>query len=143
MSGGLKLKAFDEESLIILSSLTQDSIIKINELGYDNSAKRFAVLMNRYCHEKKGSKIIRSAIHFDYINKVKTKSINLDTKDETLSLLAIRFESEKKPSGSIILEFSGNKAINLETENIEAFLTDVGDPWEVKNKPDHDKEKNA
>ncbi|MBL08763.1 MAG: hypothetical protein CML96_06900 [Rhodobiaceae bacterium] len=143
MSGGLKLKAFDEESLIILSSLTQDSIIKINELGYDNSAKRFAVLMNRYCHEKEGAKRIRSAIHFDYINKVKTKSINLDTKDETLSLLAIRFESENKPSGSIILEFSGNKAINLETENIEAFLTDVGDPWEVKNKPDHDKEKNA
>ena len=140
MSEGLKLKAFDEESLIILSSLTQDSIIKINELGYDNSAKRFAVLMNRYCHEKKGSKRIRSAIHFDYINKVKTKSINIDTKDETLSLLAIRFESEKKPSGSIILEFSGNKAINLETENIEAFLTDVGDPWEVKNKPDHDKD---
>ena len=143
MSGGLKLKAFDEESLIILSSLTQDSIIKINELGYDNSAKRFAVLMNRYCHEKEGAKRIRSAIHFDYINKVKTKSINIDTKDETLSLLAIRFEAEKKPSGSIILEFSGNKAINLETENIEAFLTDVGDPWEVKNKPDHDKEKNA
>ena len=66
--------------------------------------------------------------------------IDIDTKDETLSLLAIRFESEKKPSGSIILEFSGKKAINLETENIEAFLTDIGDPWEVKNKPDHDKD---
>ena len=88
----------------------------------------------------KGAERIRSAIHFDYINKVKTKSINIDTKDETLSLLTIRFESKKKPSGSIILEFSGNKAINLETENIEAFLTDVGDPWEVKNKPDHDKD---
>ena len=58
MSEGLKLKAFDEESLVILSSLTQDSIIKINELGYDNSAKRFAVLMNRYCHEKEGTKRI-------------------------------------------------------------------------------------
>ena len=66
--------------------------------------------------------------------------INKDDKDETLVLLAIKFDQIKKPSGSIILEFSGNKAINLSVENIEVFLTDIGDPWLTAKKPNHDNE---
>ncbi len=38
------------------------------------------------------------------------------------------------------LEFSGNKAINLLVENIEVFLTDIGDPWVTNKKPDHNNE---
>ena len=52
MSSNLKLIAQDEEQLTIISSLTQDSIIKTNEMGYDNKTKRFALLMNRYRHEE-------------------------------------------------------------------------------------------
>ena len=49
-----------------------------------------------------------------------------------------KFDEIKKPSGSITLEFSGNKAINLSVENIEVFLTDIGDPWLTAKKPNHD-----
>jgi len=51
MDGELKLKAFDEDDLIIISSLCQDSIIKEHEYGYDEKSKRFAILLNRFCHE--------------------------------------------------------------------------------------------
>ena len=54
--------------------------------------------------------------------------------------LAINFNETKKPSGSITLEFSGNKAINLLVENIEVFLTDIGDPWKTNKVPDHNNE---
>ena len=136
----LKLKAFDENDLIIISSLCQDSIIKDNEYDYDEKSKRFAILMNRFCHESNDQQRIRTAIHFDYVEDLKTKNINKDDKDETLVLLAIKFEEIKKPSGSITLEFSGNKAINLSVENIEVFLTDIGDPWLTAKKPNHDNE---
>ena len=136
----LKLKAFDENDLIIISSLCQDSIIKNNEYDYDEKSKRFAILMNRFCHESNDQQRIRTAIHFDYVENLKTKNINKDDKDETLVLLAIRFDETKKPSGSITLEFSGNKAINLLVENIEVFLTDIGDPWVTNKKPDHNNE---
>ena len=140
MDGELKLKAFDEDDLVIISSLCQDAIIKEHEYGYDKKSKRFAILMNRFCHESNDQKRIRTAIHFDYVENLKTKNINKDDKDETLVLLAIRFDETKKPSGSITLEFSGNKAINLSVENIEVFLTDIGDPWVTNKRPDHNNE---
>ena len=140
MDGELKLKAFDEDDLIIISSLCQDSIIKEHEYGYDKKLKRFAILMNRFCHESNDQQRIRTAIHFDYVENLKTRNINKDDKDETLVLLAIKFDETKKPSGSITLEFSGNKAINLLVENIEVFLTDIGDPWVTNKKPDHNNE---
>ena len=140
MDGELKLKAFDEDDLVIISSLCQDSIIKEHEYGYDEKSKRFAILMNRFCHESNDQQRIRTAIHFDYVENLKTRNIDKDDKDETLVLLAIKFDETKKPSGSITLEFSGNKAINLLVENIEVFLTDIGDPWVTNKKPDHNNE---
>ena len=140
MDGELKLKAFDEDDLVIISSLCQDAIIKEHEYGYDKKSKRFAILMNRFCHESNDQKRIRTAIHFDYVENLKTRNINKDDKDETLVLLAIKFDETKKPSGSITLEFSGNKAINLLVENIEVFLTDIGDPWKTNKVPDHNNE---
>ena len=85
MSSNLKLIAQDEEQLTIISSLTQDSIIKTNEMGYDNKTKRFALLMNRYRHEEEDPSRIRCAIHFDYADTV--KSIGIEKKSNDLPYL--------------------------------------------------------
>jgi len=137
MSNILKLIAQNDEQLTILSSLAQDSIIKSNEMGYDKKNKRFALLMNRYRHEEENPSRIRTAIHFDYVESVKSVGIDKESKDEILVLLAIRFEIKSKPSGLIFLEFSNNKSISLDVESIEAFLTDMGEPWKISNRPDH------
>ena len=137
MSSVLKLIAQDDEQLTILSSLAQDSIIKSNEMGYDKKNKRFALLMNRYRHEEENPSRIRTAIHFDYVESVKSVGIDKESKDEILVLLAIRFEIKSKPSGVIFLEFSNNKSISFDVESIEAFLTDMGEPWKISNRPDH------
>ena len=137
MSNILKLIAQNDEQLTILSSLAQDSIIKSNEMGYDKKNKRFALLMNRYRHEEENPSRIRTAIHFDYVESVKSVGIDKESKDEILVLLAIRFEIKSKPSGSIFLEFSNNKSISFDVESVEAFLTDMGEPWKISNRPDH------
>ena len=137
MSSILKLIAQDDEQLTILSSLAQDSIIKSNEMGYDKKNKRFALLMNRYRHEEENPSRIRTAIHFDYVESIKSVGIDKESKNEILVLLAIRFEIKSKPSGSIFLEFSNNKSISFDVESIEAFLTDMGEPWKISNRPDH------
>ena len=137
MSNILKLIAQNDEQLTILSSLAQDSIIKSNEMGYDKKNKRFALLMNRYRHEEENPSRIRTAIHFDYVESVKSVGIDKESKDEILVLLAIRFEIKSKPSGVIFLEFSNNKSISFDVESIEAFLTDMGEPWKISNRPDH------
>ena len=137
MSSVLKLIAQDDEQLTILSSLAQDSIIKSNEMGYDKKNKRFALLMNRYRHEEESPSRIRTAIHFDYVDSVKSVGIDKQSEDDILVLLAIRFEDKSKPSGLIFLEFSNNKSISFDVESIEAFLTDMGEPWKISNRPDH------
>tara|TARA_B000000609_G_scaffold153339_1_gene141747 strand:- start:329 stop:751 length:423 start_codon:yes stop_codon:yes gene_type:complete len=137
MSNILKLIAQNDEQLTILSSLAQDSIIKSNEMGYDKKNKRFALLMNRYRHEEENPSRIRTAIHFDYVESIKSVGIDKESKDEILVLLAIRFEIKSKPSGSIFLEFSNNKSISFDVESVEAFLTDMGEPWKISNRPDH------
>ena len=137
MSNILKLIAQNDEQLTILSSLAQDSIIKSNEMGYDKKNKRFALLMNRYRHEEENPSRIRTAIHFDYVESVKSVGIDKESKDEILVLLAIRFEIKSKPSGVIFLEFSNNKSISFDVESVEAFLTDMGEPWKISNRPDH------
>lgn len=138
MSNTLKLIAQDDEQLTIISSLVQDSIIKSNEMGYDKKNKRFALLMNRYRHEEENPSRIRTAIHFDYVDSVKSVGIDKETNDDILVLLAIRFEAKSKPSGSIFLEFSNNKSITFDVESIDAFLTDIGEHWKIPNKPIHD-----
>ena len=138
MSNILKLIAQNDEQLTILSSLAQDSIIKSNEMGYDKKNKRFALLMNRYRHEEESPSRIRTAIHFDYVNSVKSVGIDKQSEDDILVLLAIRFEDKSKPSGLIFFEFSNNKSISLDVESIEAFLTDMGEPWKIPKKPVHD-----
>ena len=140
MNEGLKLIALDEEQLIVLSSLTQDSIIKANEIGYDKKSKRFAILMNRYRHEEEEPSRVRSAMHFDYVSSIKTLGIDIDSNEDILVLLAVRFKTLNNPGGSIYLEFSNNKSLALNVENIEGFLTDVGKSWLIPNKPDHEKD---
>ena len=107
-------------------------------MGYDKKTKRFALLMNRYRHEEENPSRIRTAIHFDYVDSVKSVGIDKETNDDILVLLAIRFEAKSKPSGSIFLEFSNNKSITFDVESIETFLTDMGEPWKIPNKPVHD-----
>ena len=140
MNKGLKLIALDQDQLTILSSLTQDSIIKADDIGYDKSSKRLAFLMNRYRHEESESSRIRSALHFDYVDSIKFLGIDLGSSKDILVLLTIKFITTSKPSGSIFLEFSDNKSLTFNVENIEAFLTDIGESWVISNKPIHDKD---
>ena len=140
MEKGLKLIALDKEQLTILSSLTQDSIIKADEIGYDKKSKRIAFLMNRYRHEESEPSRVRSAIHFDYVTTIKSLGIDIGSSKDILVLLTIRFETSVEPGGSIYLEFSENKSLTFDVENVEAFLTDIGDFWLIPNKPIHDKD---
>ena len=133
MSNNLKLIAQDEEQLTIISSLVQDSIIKSNEMGYDNNSKRFALLMNRYRNEENKPSRVRSAMHFDYVGLVKSIGIDKQSKDEILVLLAIRFVMKSKPSGSVFLEFADNKSVTFDIESIDMSTGD----WLVLSRTRH------
>ncbi|TDQ64094.1 hypothetical protein ATL17_2106 [Maritalea mobilis] len=138
----LKLLALDQEDLDVISTYTQDAIVKVADMGFAPSDKRFALLMNRFAWEsgeksKKGERK-RSAMHFDNVLSAKTSGFDVNAKDGVLNLLTIQFETTDAPSGRVTLSFAGGGSVALEVECLEARLADLGAAWRAKAKPVHE-----
>jgi len=139
----LKLLAFDEEDLQVLSSHLQDAVVRVGDIAYLPSQKRFAAILNRFDWETasgKGAKDYqrrRTALRFDRVLGAKHKDLRPNAPDRVLSLLAIQFEPGDAPSGRITLLFSGDVTIQLDVECLEAEMRDLGAAWSTRHKPEH------
>jgi hypothetical protein len=139
----LKLVALDEEDLKIISAHVQDAVLKVGDMTYDARRQHFVMAINRFAWEvkprwfRRRHERRRSLIHFARVSSVKSAGIDLDRKDEVLSLLAIRFEKTEIPAGIVELAFSGGATIRLKVECIEGRLTDLGAAWETGARPVH------
>ncbi|MGB3536959.1 MAG: DUF2948 family protein [Mesorhizobium sp.] len=139
----LKLIALDDQDLGIISACVQDAVMKVGDLEFLPTMKRFVIPMNRFAWEKKSSFFRRhnerrqSVLHFDRVLGAKLSGISRDKPDEVLSLLAISFVPLGEPAGIVELIFAGDGAIMLEVECIEARLADLGSAWEAASRPRH------
>jgi hypothetical protein len=137
----LKLVALDPEDLAVLSAHLQDAIAKVGDIAYLPKEKRFAMLLNRFDwagSERNPPLRRRTGIHFERVLAAKTRGIDLAAHDAIVNLLAVEFEEKESPSGIITLFFSGDTAIKLEVECLEAALSDIGPHWPAQKRPRHD-----
>lgn len=137
----LKLLARDSEDLEVISAHVQDAVLRVEDMGFSKSARRFALLMNRYAWEadgrrKKGQRR-RTALHFDYVNDVKITGIDTRAREGVLELLSIVFEPGDAPAGTVALFFAGGGVVRLDVECLEALLRDLGAAWAAKARPVH------
>ncbi|HYH70623.1 MAG TPA: DUF2948 family protein [Methyloceanibacter sp.] len=140
----LKLIAFDAEDLGVLSTHLQDAVLRVSDMTYVPGQKRFAAVVNRFNWEtavKTGDKTAyqrrRAGLRFDRVLRAQLKNVKPTVEERVLSLLAIQFEPTDTPSGRVTLTFSGDAAIQLDVECIEAELRDLGLEWDTKFKPKH------
>ena len=139
----LKLIALDDQDLSIVSAHVQDAVLKVSDLQFLPSAKRFVLTMNRFVWEAKSglfrqhNERRQAVLHFDRVLGAKTNGIPRDKPAEVLSLLAISFIEISKPAGIVELIFSGGGTIMLDVECIEARLADIGGAWEATSRPVH------
>lgn len=138
----LKLLALDEEDLQVVSSHLQDAVVRVGDMAYVPSQKRFAAVLNRFDWEsatKDGNhyRRRRTALRFDRVLRAQHKDLQPGKPHRILSLLAIRFEASEAPSGKVTLFFSGDVIIQLEVECVEAELRDLGPSWPTRHKPEH------
>ncbi len=146
----LKLIALDEADLEVVSSHLQDAVMRVGDMAYVPSKKRFAAVLNRFDWERaeggdggKNYRRRRAALRFDRVLGAKHRRVKPATEDKVLSLLAISFEATQPPGGYVTLTFSGDASIQLKVECIEAELTDLGPVWRAKSKPQHPGEPGA
>lgn len=144
----LKLLALDEEDLQVVSSQLQDAVVRVGDMTYLPSQKRFAALVNRFDWQSAGNdddryRRLRTALRFDRVLAARHKDLAPENEKRILSLLAIAFEPGEAPGGMVVLYFSGNVTVQLDVECIEAEMRDLGPAWRTRHKPEHPGEDNA
>ena len=143
----LSLIAQNEEDLVVISTLCQDSIIKIANIKWAKKSKRFYLLINRFCWElndlskKKSSNMLRinSIMSFNSVLSVKAAGIQQNNNSDITSLLTINYNFFNFEKQAIDLIFSGNSQISLNIECIDVFLKDISEPFEgtTSKQPKH------
>jgi len=145
----LAFHANDEEDLAVISTYLQDAVGVMADMAYQPKQRRFVLVVSRFVWEREAKaglfsravpQRVRTGIHFDYVEKVQVRGLPQREKDAAFDLLAIHFEGageDGDPSGVIELAFAGGGTLRLSVECINAFMTDMGEPWPVKSRPRH------
>jgi hypothetical protein len=144
MSGMLKLMAEDASDLDIIAAAAQDALLRVGDVSYDQKARRFSAMINRFRWEQAGEKgpfeRVRSALSFESVLSVKSRKVRLDAPDAVASLLSVSFTPDAEPpGGNVRLVFAGGGEIALEVECLDALLMDMGAAWRTPRRPDHEK----
>lgn len=142
----LKLIAFDADDLAVISAHLQDALLKVGDIAYLPRQKRFAAVGCRFDWTRVLSgdasqpfTRCEAALRLERVLGAQVTGLDLEHKDEVLSLLAVQFtpRGPDDPEGHVTLYFAGGGAIRLHVECIEAELRDIGDPWQTPHKPEH------
>tara|TARA_B100000029_G_C17329757_1_gene871263 strand:+ start:86 stop:493 length:408 start_codon:yes stop_codon:yes gene_type:complete len=120
-----KIIAQNQEDLRVVSALCSEAKIKQSDIKYLKDNKVFLISLERQNKERINSKeTINSILKFEFIDKSKSKNIDQNNEKNVLELLAIDL-FKKKNIYEIVLLFSKNGIITLETEIIELTLEDI------------------
>lgn len=129
----LKLIAFDQTDLTVISAHLQNSHLKTADMAYLPRARRFVVILNRLDWSQvingDGEERRRSqcALRFERVLRAQFAGFDPAAGEEAHALLAIAFEggSADDPAGTLTLYFAGGGAVRLDVECIEAELRDL------------------
>lgn len=135
----LKLLAFDQDDLAVVSAHLQDAVLRTGDLAYLPGEKRFALVARRFdwsCGDGQPRRRL-AGLHFERVTRCRTRGIDPRQTEAALCLLAVTFEEREAPSGIATLCFAGGASIELEVECIEAQMKDLGPVWAAKDRPAH------
>lgn len=140
----LKLLAFDDEDLIVLSTHVQDALACPANMVYMPGEQRFVMLLNRFDWEnatggKRRKPFVRrqSVLRIDKVSRVEVRNLTPGHGNAILELLALQFEAGRYPSGKINFVFAGEHGVRLEVECVEAELRDLDAAWTTGRMPAH------
>lgn len=136
----LKLLAFDAEDLGVVSAHLQDAVLTVNDMAYQPNERRFVLIANRLDQVAAidGDKVRRrTALRIERVTRAEVQGVDLKARSATLALLAINYTALEAPAATLTLVFSGQSAIRLHVECVEASLADLGPAWATATLPDH------
>ena len=139
----LKFVVLDDEDLAVVSTHLQDAVLKVSDVLWRPQEKRLVLALNRFDWESAQAadhpayRRRRAALRFERVLSCKCRQVDPAGKDAVLNLLAVEFSPTEAPSGIVTLTFSGDAALRLEVECLEAELADLGPTWTTACCPAH------
>lgn len=136
----LKLRAIDNEDLQVLASFLQDSLAPVCDMDFDPDTQTFTMVVNRFrwecepciengeCYER-----ILCGLSFANVTAVKRRNIDIAKRGAMLDLLHMEWDGAR-----VRLDFAGDKAIALETTQLECRMQDFGEAWPASRAPAHE-----
>ena len=142
MSKSLKLKAETEDDLVVMSSVLQDSILKVGEIIFNPRGRFLNLRLSRFRNETKDiNERVETGLRIDSVLSVKSRLIDRSEPEAFAVLLAVQFErasvSAEDPSGNLKLVFAGGGEIDVEVECVDATLVDLDNSRVTDKLPIH------
>ena len=133
----LKVRAEDQEDLMVISSHLQDAVFLQQDISHDKEKRELAILLNRVRWElAKGNDGPQSPVErvrsLLLIKDVLVFNSNLpDARGSKipLSLLVIEYKPGEDGAGRISCRLAGHWDIHASVECINMYLTDVTKPY--------------
>ena len=118
-----KIIAKDHNGLQVISACCSEARVKLEEIKFLKKNKIFLLLIERLNKEKDNKEKIKSICKFEFVDRVKSKNIDQNDKNNILELITIDlFKVEQ--NYEITLLFKNNAFITLFTEVLEVTLED-------------------
>lgn len=128
----INLVARDAADLAVISALVQDAVLTAGDLRFQQSKRRFAMLINRFRWEDSTAPAperVRSLLVFDDVTLVQGQGVDRKNADLVLSLLSVDFAPGDDGTGVVTLTFAGDGALALGVEVLDVTLKDVTRPY--------------
>ncbi|HJQ58089.1 MAG TPA: DUF2948 family protein [Vineibacter sp.] len=142
MTDKLKLRAFDDSDLEVISAATQDALVAVKDIGWFAEDKRLALVINRFRWEAPADADGRwsrthSALVFHEVDTVRHMDVPLGEPDRILELLSMALDPSGADGIAVLLSFAAHRTIRLTAPKLLCHLEDLGEPWPTTWRPTH------
>jgi len=144
----LNLGAQDAEDLQVISSLTQDAVLTVDDLKWSRAERQLVFLLKRFRWEAvelakqqgRDPERVQSLLVIQNATGLASQGIDRKQADIVLSLMSLEFSGAVDGVGDLILTFSGDGALKVQVDGLDVALRDVTRPYVAPSKqvPNHD-----
>ena len=144
----LNLGAQDAEDLQVISSLTQDAVLTVDDLKWSRAERQLVFLLKRFRWEDvelakqqgRDPERVQSLLVIQNVTGLASQGIDRKQADIVLSLMSLEFSGAVDGVGDLILTFSGDGALKVQVDGLDVALRDVTRPYVAPSKqvPNHD-----
>ena len=144
----LNLGAQDAEDLQVISSLTQDAVLTVDDLKWSRAERQLVFLLKRFRWEDvelakqqgRDPERVQSLLVIQNATGLASQGIDRKQLDIVLSLMSLEYSGGEDGVGDLILTFSGDGALKVQVDGLDVALRDVTRPYVAPSKqvPNHD-----